>query len=192
MRNKWAVLAIFAWQTIGAWQGIAAEKNRDWQTGQILDADQTAEARGDTQVHTIASKDKNYVVRGSLGSGDQTLTVGASVRFAVEGKNMFISSAGKELRLYILGERVAAPRGPEVPHPAVAADKPAAEATDSLDNDAVVKMIVGGLKEDTVVHVIEARPGKYTLSPDAVLALRAAGVPQSVIAAMTARMKVQR
>jgi hypothetical protein len=53
-------------------------------------------------------------------------------------------------------------------------------------------MIVGGLKEDTVVSVIQARPGKYALSADALGALKAAGVPQSVIAAMTAKMPTQR
>jgi hypothetical protein len=57
-----------------------------------------------------------------------------------------------------------------------------------LDNDAIVKMILGGLKEDTVVRVIETRPGRYILTKDALLGLRAAGVPQSVIAAMSAKM----
>ena len=52
-------------------------------------------------------------------------------------------------------------------------------------------MIVGGLKDDTVVSVIEARPGKYTLAPDALAALRAAGVPQRVITAMSAKMSAQ-
>jgi hypothetical protein len=40
--------------------------------------------------------------------------------------------------------------------------------------------------------VIEARPGKYTLTPDALLALKAAGLPQSVIGAMSAKMSAQR
>jgi hypothetical protein len=50
-------------------------------------------------------------------------------------------------------------------------------------------MIVGGLKEDTVIRVIEARPGKYALGPDALVALKTAGVPQSVIAAMSSKMR---
>jgi hypothetical protein len=53
-------------------------------------------------------------------------------------------------------------------------------------------MIVGGLKEDTVIRVIEARPGNYVLVPDAVSALKAAGVPQSVLNAMSAKMRAQR
>jgi len=39
------------------------------------------------------------------------------------------------------------------------------------------------------VSVVQARPGKYTLTADALSGLKAAGVPQSVIAAMTAKMK---
>jgi len=45
-----------------------------------------------------------------------------------------------------------------------------------------------GLKEGTVIRVIEARSGNYVLIPDAVSALKAAGVPQSVITAMSAKM----
>jgi hypothetical protein len=202
MRNVWLVLVVCGFS-------MAAEKNRDWKTGQVVEADQTSDA-----LHTIASTDRNYLVRGTIGNGDQELAVGATLRFAVEGKTMFISLAGKEYRLYVLGERVAAPKdaglpAPKSPPPGVAAakpapgaakpaseaakpvpeaPKPAAEAIDTLDNDAVVKMIVAGLKEDTIVRVIETRPGKYTLTKDALLGLRAAGVPQSVVAAMSAKM----
>ena len=58
-----------------------------------------------------------------------------------------------------------------------------------LDNDAIVKMTLGGLKEETIVKVIEARPGNYVLTPASLAALKAAGVPQGVIAAMTAKMR---
>ncbi len=173
---------------------MAAEKNRDWKTGQIVESDQTTAA-----LHTIATADRNYYVRGTIGNGDQDVPVGATVRFAVEGKTMYISLAGKEYKLSVLGERVAVPKdaalpSPKPPAPSVAAKpapepaKLAPEAGELLDNDAVVKMIVAGLKEDTIVRVIETRPGKYTLTKDALLGLRAAGVPQSVIAAMSAKM----
>ncbi len=195
MRNVWLVLVI------GGLQLVAAEKNRDWKTGQIVESDETTAA-----LHTIATADRSYLVRGAIGNGDQELALGATLRFAVEGKTMYVSLAGKEYRLYVLGERVAAlkdaglppaqaPQSP--PPPSVAAAKPApaavkpvseAETNDLLDNDAIVKMMLGGLKEDTVVRVIETRPGKYTLTKDALLGLRAAGVPQSVIAAMSAKM----
>jgi hypothetical protein len=211
MRRVWLVLVI------GGLQLAAAEKNRDWKTGQVVESDETTAA-----LHTIAATDRNYLVRGAIGNGDQDLAVGATVRFAIEGKTMFISLAGKEYRLYVLGERVAAPKdaalppaqappaqlppapAPKSPPPPPSATaaipapaavkpppeavKPPAEASELLDNDAIVKMILGGLKEDTVVRVIETRPGRYILTKDALLGLRAAGVPQSVIAAMSAKM----
>ena len=200
---------------------IAAEKNRDWQMGQVVEsADQASDAR----IHTIASTSKNYVVRGSIGDTDDALAAGASIRFAVEGKTMFVSMSGREYKLYILGERVATLKEVEAPPPkpaakpvvapvtpapttpapaasapvvpAQAAPAPApvvqAQAPDALDNDAVVKMILGGLKEETVVSVIQARPGRYTLTTDALTGLRAAGVPQSVIAAMSAKMNARK
>jgi hypothetical protein len=186
-------------------------------------------------------------VKGSFANDDETLAVGASVRFAVEDRTMFLSVAGKEYKLNVLGVRAAtvkaappplstppapiaavspapppapkaaaavppaspapapppAPKAPVAPPPNVAAAKPAAEASqpkqdqpppdsNTLDNDAIVKMVVGGLKEDTIVSVIKARPGKYALGPDALAALKAAGVPPSVIAAMSAKMQPQR
>lgn len=206
MRNKWLVLVLSILPV------IAAEKSRDWKTGQIVES----KAGVGPQIHTITAAGKNYLVRGSFGS-EETPTVGAEVRFAVEGKTMFVSIEGREYRLNVLGETVSTQRDAEVPRlgsaPAVvpraespqvesprpqppppprAAVKPAAEPTEILDNDAVVKMIVGGLKEDTVVRVIEARPGKYSVTPDALAALRAAGVPQNVITAMSVKMNPQR
>jgi hypothetical protein len=199
MRNKLVSLIVCGFTL------IAAEKNRDWQMGQVVDsADQASDAR----IHTIASKTKNYVVRGSIGDTDDALAAGASIRFAVEGKTMFVSMPGREYKLYVLGERVATlkdvpapPPNPPAPKPVVAPITPApaapppvvqVQAPDALDNDAVVKMIVGGLKEETVVSVIQARPGRYTLTADALTGLRAAGVPQSVIAAMSAKMNTRK
>jgi hypothetical protein len=215
MRNKWLAL-LFCGLTL-----IAAEKNRDWQTGQVVES----KALADPRDHAIAAADKTYLVRGSVGAGDEALAIGATLRFAVEDKNMFVSIAGKEYKLYVLGVRSSAAKAapaatvapvtppsppapparkaaaaapspvtpPPPPAPVAAAAPPTPPAQEPLlDNDAVVKMIVGGLKEDTVIRVIEARPGKYALGPDALLALKTAGVPQSVIAAMSAKMQPQR
>jgi hypothetical protein len=245
MRNKWPALIAYGLLVIGL-PLAAAEKNRDWQTGQVVES----KVLTSPQDHAIASADKTYLIRGSVANEDQALAVGATVRFAVEDKNLFLSIAGREYKLYVLGVRAstakavpptppvtavtpaaqpvpvppataatpapAAPRAPappvaaapavsapvtpapatpaalasaKPPAPAVVAPAPTSAAT--LDNDAIVKMIVGGLKEDTVVSVVQARPGKYALSSDALGALRAAGVPQSVIAAMTAKMQAQ-
>ncbi len=217
MRNKWLMLIVCGLQL------IAAEKSRNWQSGQVVES----KALTNPKDHAIASAGKTYLVRGSAGIEDETLAVGATVRFAVEDKDMFISVAGKEYKLYVLGVRTstaklpspapvaavapapppaptapvaavapAPPPAPTAPVAAVAPAPPPPKATEPpgeppLDNDAVVKMIVGGLKEDTVIRVIEARPGKYTLAPDALLALKLAGVPQNVITAMSAKMQAR-
>ena len=220
MRNVWLALAIFVSSL------IAAEKSRDWQTGQVIES----KADTDPRVHAIAGVNKTYFVRWSIGGDEDVLAVGATVRYAVQGTTMFLSIAGNEYRLSVLGATVRtaprtpaaaaspvagspvvtspsaaapaatpAPKQPQVPPPSpppspgppptpAAVPAPAKAGEPPLDNDAVVKMIVGGLKEDTVVSVIQARPGKYALAPDALEALRAAGVPQRVIAAMSAKM----
>jgi len=225
---------------------MAAEKVRDWQAGQVVES----KAEVGPQIHTIAAAGKNYLVKGSLGSGDDELATGANVRFAVEGKTMFLSIAGREYKLNVLGETRAAPRPaaaaveaprpvapsveasrPSAPPPVAPVDAPRPNVTpidaprhsatpidtprpvaapaqaprpsvtpnppaaltneplgEALDNDAVVKMILAGLKEDTVTRVVQTRPGKYVLTPDALAGLKAAGVPPSVLSAMTAAM----
>jgi outer membrane biosynthesis protein TonB len=250
MWKRWLALAVLSLQVL-ALQLTAAEKNRAWQTGQIVDTKGTA----GPQIHTITAGGKNYLVRGSWENGDQDVNVGDKVRFAVEGKNVYISTEDKEYRVYLLGETVAttpppvaapqaetapqptaprsttaksvrpvnpppaaqptpvpqptaAPQATAIPQPPPApqpnpapqvraqptatAVKPTSEAGAPLDNDAVVKMVVGGLKEDTIAAVIASRPGQYTLTPDALLGLQAAGVPPSVINAMSDKMKPSR
>jgi hypothetical protein len=89
-------------------------------------------------------------------------------------------------------QRDSKPPAPAAAHlpaePAVAKTPEAPLDNDALDDDAIVKMALGGLKGETIVKVIEARPGNYLLTPESLAALKAAGVPQGVIAAMTAKM----
>lgn len=207
MRSALLALAICALSL------VAAEKQRDWQTGQVVES----KAQVDPRIHNIAGADKTYVVRGTVGDVEDALDVGATVRYAVEGTTMYLSISGKEYRLAVMGatvKRSVAP-SPVAATPAAAPVKPAAApakvntpapappvqavvkpapspSEQTVDNDAVVKMVVGGLKEDTVISVIQARRGQYVLTPDAMVALKAAGVPQSVIDAMSARMKAKR
>jgi siroheme synthase len=53
-----------------------------------------------------------------------------------------------------------------------------------LTNDSVVKLVKRGLSEDVVVKMIAGQPAKFSLLPDDLLALKGAGVPDKVIAAM--------
>jgi hypothetical protein len=54
----------------------------------------------------------------------------------------------------------------------------------ALTNEAVVKMVKGGLSEDVIVRMIANQPGRFALTPDDLVNLKRAGVPDKVIAAM--------
>ena len=213
MRSWWTLVrAEKAMQTKGLVLFIcivpafAAESKRDWHTGQILESrvEQTTRAWGSIlnqktaivsrEVYAIESGDYDYLVAGPVTGRKGSLTAGTTIRFAVEGKTMFVLTAGKEHRLAVEQVRMAPARDGEQTQPSrteatvpLPSEKPMADS-EALDNDAVVKMTVGGLKEDTVIRVIEARPGQYALGPDAVSALKAARVPRRVIDAMSVKM----
>jgi hypothetical protein len=57
-------------------------------------------------------------------------------------------------------------------------------AQDSLNNDAVIKMVKAGLSDDLVVSSIYSKPGTYKTSVDDMIALKAAGVSDKVVAAI--------
>ena len=59
-----------------------------------------------------------------------------------------------------------------------------ARAQEPLTNDVVIKMVKSGLSEDLVVSMVRSQPAKYSLAPDQVIALKSAGVPDKVVAAM--------
>jgi hypothetical protein len=64
--------------------------------------------------------------------------------------------------------------------PVIAAQQP-------LNNDSVMKMVKAQLSDDVIITTINASPGAYDTSPDALIALRQAGVSDKVIAAMVAK-----
>ncbi len=53
-----------------------------------------------------------------------------------------------------------------------------------MNNEAVIKMAKAGLGEDIIVSTIKSQPGKYSTTPDDLIALKTAGVSDKVIAAM--------
>jgi hypothetical protein len=63
----------------------------------------------------------------------------------------------------------------------------AAYAQETLNNDAVVKMVKAGLGESLVVSMIQNQPGNYTMTPDALVKLKQDGVSDKVLGAMIAR-----
>ncbi len=61
------------------------------------------------------------------------------------------------------------------------------EAKAMLTNDSVVKMVKGGLSGDVIVRMIRSQPARFATTPDDLLELKRAGVPDAVIAAMLDR-----
>jgi hypothetical protein len=61
---------------------------------------------------------------------------------------------------------------------------------ESLTNASVVKLVRAGFKEKSVIAIIGARPVSFDLSPDRLVELKKAGVPERVILAMIARAEL--
>ncbi len=57
----------------------------------------------------------------------------------------------------------------------------------ALTNDTIVRMSKAGLDDSVIVGTIQTQPGTFDTSPDDLIALKNAGVSQTVIAAMQAR-----
>ncbi|MGA1983973.1 MAG: hypothetical protein ABSG84_16105 [Acidobacteriaceae bacterium] len=64
---------------------------------------------------------------------------------------------------------------------------PVARAQQSLDNDAVLKLVKSGLGEDLIAQTIAASPGHYDTGVNAIIALKQAGVTDKEISAMIAK-----
>jgi|HubBroStandDraft_1064217.scaffolds.fasta_scaffold31717_1 hypothetical protein len=60
-------------------------------------------------------------------------------------------------------------------------------AQDPLTDDAVFKMVKAGLSDEIVVTAINQQPGRYSVSPDDLVALKNAGVSEKVLAAMLSK-----
>jgi hypothetical protein len=60
-------------------------------------------------------------------------------------------------------------------------------AQQSLNNDAVIKLVKAGLSDDLIVSTINAQPGTYDTSADGIIALKAAGASDKVVTAVVAR-----
>jgi len=60
-------------------------------------------------------------------------------------------------------------------------------AQQTLNNDAVVKLVKAGLSDDLIVSTINAQPGTYDTSTDGLIALKTAGVSDKVVSAIVAK-----
>jgi hypothetical protein len=71
-----------------------------------------------------------------------------------------------------------------LPALAMLAISPLLFAQQEMNNDAVIKLLKAGLSDDLIVTTIDASPGKYDTSGDALTALRNAGADSKVISAV--------
>ena len=60
-------------------------------------------------------------------------------------------------------------------------------AQEPLTNASVEKMTKAGLGDGVIVSMVQNQPGKYDLSPDAIIALKSEGVSEKVLADMAAK-----
>ncbi len=60
-----------------------------------------------------------------------------------------------------------------------------------MSNDAVLRMHAAGLSDDLILQTIAAQPGRYETGPDALIALKQAGLSEPVLAAMTNKARRQ-
>ena len=58
----------------------------------------------------------------------------------------------------------------------------------ALTNDSIVRMVKSGLGDDVVMSTIKVQSAQYATDPDALIALKGAGVSDKVISAMVERM----
>ncbi len=60
-------------------------------------------------------------------------------------------------------------------------------AQTSLDNSAIVKMVKAGLGDGVILSMVQNQPGNYSVTPDTMVQLKQAGVPDDVLAAMASK-----
>jgi len=79
----------------------------------------------------------------------------------------------------LLGPFVRAQNSPPVA--GAPAQAPAQPKPQFIDNDTLIRMAKAGLGDDILVQTIQLQPGHYDTSPDALIALRQAGLSDRVI-----------
>lgn len=83
-----------------------------------------------------------------------------------------------------------APQILEGPQAVGNAPAPAAEPT-LMTNDSVLRMHSAGLADDLILQTIAAQPGRYTTTPDALIALKEAGLADGILSAMAGKARHQ-
>jgi hypothetical protein len=61
-------------------------------------------------------------------------------------------------------------------------------AQQALNNEAIIKLVKGGLSDDFIVSTINNQPGNFDASPDAIVALKNAGASDRVMTALVQKV----
>jgi hypothetical protein len=64
---------------------------------------------------------------------------------------------------------------------------PILAAQQAMNNDSVIKMVKAGLSDDVIIAAVNAEPGSYDVSPDGLVALKASGASDKLVAAVVTR-----
>lgn len=62
-----------------------------------------------------------------------------------------------------------------------------AQAQEPLNNDSIIKMVKASLSQDVIVSMVKSQPSSFVVTPDQLIALKNAGVPDAVVSAMVNR-----
>jgi hypothetical protein len=62
-------------------------------------------------------------------------------------------------------------------------------AQEQITNEGVIKMVKAGLAEAVIIQAVQQQPAKFSVSPDDLISLKSAGVPDNVISAMLLKAK---
>jgi hypothetical protein len=60
-------------------------------------------------------------------------------------------------------------------------------AQQTMNNDAVIKLVKAGLSEDLIISTINSQPGNYDTSTDGLIALKKAGISDKVVGAIVTK-----
>jgi hypothetical protein len=60
-------------------------------------------------------------------------------------------------------------------------------STSLITNDSILQLVKAGLGEEVIVGMVATQPGQYTVTPEALIALKQAGVSDKLIAAIVGR-----
>lgn len=67
----------------------------------------------------------------------------------------------------------------------------APEPTPLMNNNAILRMHRAGLSDELILQTIAAQPGSYTTDPDSLIALKEAGLPNSILTALSTKARRQ-